>query len=286
MDYKDDEFFTLSGGRPNLDFTFGRFRLEPLPGSEGNDSLDYIQFPPAFLDSIALTETLYLSHYLGGNSVFLRPRYRGELDYRFRKFRSGAKTLNSIAPDVAASLRVNARFGEVAFTVANSVISSNLLSTKSLEELLRFRIETSESRRRFISSGLNEMDGQVSENAWSPAAREEMNHYIATKLKSDILAYEDATTQIWESMFGKIVAKISWVTPAAIAGGNVAQQMGGMVGNVMPNATPLTLMLIGLLPLLPKGPTGLVSEVVEAIIKSRQERRSSIAYVSRLSKLG
>jgi hypothetical protein len=285
-DYTSEEFAYLSGNHVSSDFTFGRFEFASQPGGDVISELFYIELPPIFLDSIAITETLYLAHITSSNAVFLRPQYRPELDYRFRQFREGVKRLKEAAPDVAASLRMNGHFGEIAFNVSNSIVSSKLLSETSIDELLRFRAEMNDSRQRFISTDLAELDEMVSENAWSPTAKEEMRKYIETKLTSDIIAFNDKSKEVWSALFGSTGVRLAKVTGASILGGAAGEATGGLLGSVMPNATGMSLLLVSALVGLRKEAPGFFKDLEAAITEARKVKRSSIAYVSRLSKLG
>jgi hypothetical protein len=238
--------------------------------------------PPVVDDSIAITESLYYSHLTSTNAVFLRPRFRGELDYRYRQYKQGVAILNNRAPEIVASLNGNARFGEIAFNVANEVVASELISQRSLDELIRYRSELEEDRRRFISKGLLEVTELVEENAWSAQAKEDILMYIRHNLTSDIIEYNEQSREVWEKLFGSIRIRTGRLVPSMIIRGASAYTVGGFVGSVLPDISGLGALLIGLAALGKELP-GLLEDVEEAIANSRKTKRSSIAYVAKLS---
>jgi hypothetical protein len=284
-DWKDDKFVSIQSPSGKHDFTFGRFTFEPIPGHSGPDEVHYIDFPDAIDDSVTITHTLYHADTLSANAVFLQPQFRRELDHRYGVYRDGIQVLNQYAPEVAASLTHNARFGEVAFNIANEIISSTLLEQKSLDQLLRFRHETNGARQRFITKGLAEIEEMVAGNPWSPTARSQMRQYVEKKLTPDIIDYNDQTRDVWRKLYGNIGVNLAKVTSAAVLSGTAASQAGGLLGNIMPNATGHSLLVIGALAGAVKFLPDFAEDLKNAIEEATKTKKSSIAYVSRLSRL-
>ncbi|CAN5589059.1 hypothetical protein BH09CHL1_BH09CHL1_24010 [soil metagenome] len=281
-DFLDPNFQLLTGLSPrNAKFEIGRFTFEPLPGSTIN-GVDYYMFPLIARDSFSITESLFYAHHTHSNAVFVSRRFQSELNYRYRQFSDGMLRLIADAPEIAAALKGNAKFGEVAFNVANSVVSSPLLQDKTIEELIQLRRELDRDRQRFVSSGLTELEEMITDNPWSAVAKEEMNRYIRGKLAADILAYDDRTTEIWNSLFGRIRAKVIPLTAASVLPSLAAERAGGFLGSVAPHSSAIGILIGAAVAV--GGAAKIWEDVEAALAESRAANRNAIAYVAKLAR--
>jgi hypothetical protein len=79
---------------------------------------------------------LHDSHVYGTCPVFLNARHREEIRYRYSQFLKGLESLQEIDKQIVSPASFYGRFGEVAFTIANAVFSSEIVAQKNASEIM------------------------------------------------------------------------------------------------------------------------------------------------------
>lgn len=250
----------------------------------GEHSLNiYAVIPPsALLDSVDITTVLYVAQSTSSFPVFLEAHHRAEIAHRYQRYQAGLHVLEDSAPGSVFPADFRTRFGEVAFTLANGVASSDLIAEKSVEDILRYRRSMDDARRRFISEHLMEATDLVQDNPWGPQTRDELEKFVRGKLTSEVLRYQEASKVGWERLFGTATVSFAEVSRTALLGGGAGAvgQFGDVIGSLLPNVAPWDMALIGALAGAAHQAPGLVKAIVDTILKRQQARRSSIAYVA------
>jgi hypothetical protein len=153
--------------------------------------------PNAVSDSYTISASLYAANALSCFPIFLKPRHRAEIEYRYEQYKSGLGVLRERYPELISPADFRARFGEVTFTVANSVLASHAISSMSPNDILRYRQELNDARRKYLVNDLMELSNIVTDNPWSTQVRSELERYVYGKLNTDLLKYDEASRDIW-----------------------------------------------------------------------------------------
>lgn len=233
--------------------------------------------PNSILDSHEITTTLYASHETSSFPVFLHPRLKKIMEYRYLQYKKGLEVLESCSRDIISPADFKASFGEITFTIANSLLSSELIAKKTPEQIIKYRNAMNEARQHFLSENLMEIASIVQDNPWSSQTKEEVEKYIMGKLKQDILRYNEASRETWEKLFGNIPVHIAQVAKSTVIGGGA----GGLVGNLIPNTSTWHMLLLGALAGAATEAPNLIKSITEKVLEDRKGRRSSIAYITR-----
>ncbi len=233
--------------------------------------------PNSIMDSHEISATLYASQANSSFPVFLHPRLKKIMEYRYLQYKKGLKVLENYSHSMISPTDFKASFGEVTFSIADSLFSSELIAKKTPEEIVKYRNAMNDARQHFISENLMEAASIVQDNPWNSQTKEEIEKYIMGKLKPDILRYNEVSQDTWVKLFGNIVGHVAQVASSAAIGGSA----GGLVGNLIPNTSTWHLLLIGALAGAAKEAPNLVKSITEKVLEDRKERRSSIAYIAK-----
>lgn len=233
--------------------------------------------PNSILDSHEISATLYASQANSSFPVFLHSRLKKIMEYRYLQYKKGLKVLENYSHSIISPTDFKASFGEVTYSIADSLFSSELIAKKTAEEIVKYRNAMNDARQHFISENLMEAASIVQDNPWNSQTKEEIEKYIMGKLKPDILRYNEVSQDTWVKLFGNIVGHVAQVASSAAIGGSA----GGLVGNLIPNTSTWHLLLIGALAGAAKEAPNLIKSITEKVLEDRKERRSSIAYIAK-----
>lgn len=241
-------------------------------------TFDSLSPPQAIIDSFELTTMLSVGHETGALPVFLEEASARELEYRYEQFKDGRSALETVAPVLARELKTDGRFGEIAYAVATIAITPEDIAKRAPEQILKWRDEFSEARKRYVSTDLTEIADLVEGNVWSEDTRSELERYLRGRFEQDQLNYREQCRCTWEGLFGALTVQGMEAAKYTVLGGAA----GGVIGNVMPNATTWELAVCGALVGMVKTVPKVAGAVIESILEARQRKRSSLAYVTRV----
>ncbi|MDX6707148.1 MAG: hypothetical protein QOI48_2994 [Solirubrobacteraceae bacterium] len=236
----------------------------------------HLQEPDAVFAADQIASAAYLADLINGAPVF-EARYGDLLAYRYEQLRAGLAELNELGHAVPDVSSFGGRFGEIAFSVANSVFSSESVARHSVEDIIRYRGEMDIARRRFISEDILELTSLVTENPWDARARDEITRFVNTKLAGDVAKFEAASTSTWEKLHGALAVRAGTVVQTS----GVGTVAGGVAGNILPHASVWGMLIGGALVGATKELKGVIKDVVEAMGEDRALRRTGVAYVAR-----
>jgi hypothetical protein len=279
IDVQDKAFNKISHSTPDelkiMDVTIG------FEGEESEKlNLLWVIPPRSIQDSYILTKTLHLSYQTSSFPIFLNNRHREEMRYRYLQYKKGLELLKEHSSSLISPTEFKASFGEVTFNVANSLFTSDLIATKTPEQIIKYRNEMADVRQKFISKDLMEIASMIQDNPWDKQTKEAIEKYIAGKLTQDILLFNDSSRETWEKMFGNLAVHLTQVTKSTIIGSST----GGLLGNLIPNTSAWHMLLVGALVGATSEAPNLVRSIVDTILEHKKEQRSSIAYIARFRK--
>jgi hypothetical protein len=247
----------------------------PEPPPPGKTTLWVLRTPPPLQHSEEITTLLGCANAPGVFPIFTDPYHRRELAHCYARYVKGLSLLNRQRPaDADPLLDFKAVFGEVAFDVTNSVFSSQDVADRSAHDILRYRLAMDEARRRFVSGDLMEIAELVSE-PWTSKTKAEVEKYITGKLNADLAAFDAASKDVWEKLYGDLAVGAANAVRNVAAGGG----LGGLTGTVIPNASGWEMAVVGALVGAVSRAPHFIKPVVEAMREIRSMHRSSIAYI-------
>lgn len=277
VDFADEEFSRLSG-TSSKDLQV--IHMREFRGTFGNSSEQTSVFaladPPSIEDSYILTSVLYWSYKSSAYPVFLNPEHRAELAYRYMQYKDGILRLQDYAPSLGVPMDITASFGEIVFSVANSIFSAELISQKTTKDIIKYRNAMTEAREKFLSRDLIAIADIVQENPWNDRARTEIRNYIEGKLHADLVEYDGKSREVWERLFGSLTVHLTEITRSALMAGTV----GGMLGSIIPNTTTWEMVLLAALAGISKETPKLVRTIVDQVLETRAKKRNAIAYLA------
>lgn len=247
---------------------------------DGKDlKLHAFQSPTVLDDVWEISTLLNAAHRLDFASIEQAPRRQRVMRYYSEQYQSYMSSGSASSSGSEVLLDMNPKYGdalgEVTFRVASSVVSSDLLSEKSAEEIVKYRNSMDTARRRFISSDLTELSDLVRENPWNSGTELEVKKYIRGKFVGDMVSYDNASREVWEKFYGSIPTHIAEITAKSALGGSA----GGFVGSIAAiHAWPL-LLAGGLVGAVTQGPK-VVRDLSDAILESRKLKRTPISYLA------
>lgn len=231
--------------------------------------------PPAVYYSRRLFQVLTFAHSRALCPVFTDPHSRAALNYRCKQFFQSQSKLSQQFPSLGSALGFPSRFGEVTYSIANSVFDSDLVSGKTPEEIVKYRVALADARRRYLTGDLLEITQLLDCSPWGKQTEDELRRYVTGRLNQDVAKYDEQSQELWEKLFGSIAVRLSEVGTSAVYGGTA----GGLIGNIMPHASTWEVAILGALTGAAKVAPKLVETIVESILEARKLKRSSIAYV-------
>jgi hypothetical protein len=280
IDAGDEEFNKVSQTDPSDYNVFRNIQYVTLRSASEPDRAPFtfaaIPDPNAVKDSRNLTEMFYAAHVEGLFPVFLNHRHREEIRYRYDQFLKGLDVLQKLHPELVSPAHFRGRYGEVAFSVANSVFSSDLIDAKSSTDILDYREAMRDSRRKYVSHDLMELSALVKENPWNNRTKEEVERYIAGKLNHDLCLLDDQSQRLWEKMFGRLTVQLAETSKSAGFGGGAM----GLLGQVIPNATTWELIVVGAIAGVMKESPKLINTLTEFLVDFRDRRGNAISYLA------
>lgn len=232
--------------------------------------------PPSIHASYATSASLYLSNKTSSFPIFSKTHERQVLEYRYEQYKKGlAKALES-SHSLVSEAEFYARFGDVTFQISNSLISSELLSQKTTQEIIKYRSSMQEARLRFISQNLMELTSMAYNNPWDSKTKTEIQKYIYGKLSQDVLQYNDKSKEMWEKLFGTLPNQLAEIPKSAILGSGA----GGLLGQLIPHTSSWYMLLLGALIGATTQTPSIVKSIVDVILEDKKERKNSIAYIA------
>lgn len=274
IDQADPVFRKLT---PNSPAEIKRFTVTYLNGRETGRQADLVGIVPSVTiwDSLILTNTLYLANKHSLIPVFLEPRHRREMEYRYNQYRQQSSQLAEAYPDLVSPVSFGTQFGEVTFSIFNNVWSHELLINRSPEDILRYRDNMASARQKYIAS-LTELANLAETNPWNQKTKDEVNKYLL-KLEADSVTYRQAADGIRKKMFDDLRVHATDVAVKGIAGGLTG---GGLSGVLAQDISSWVLVLAGVL----MGSSKTIPKAVQTILDSRraqeEHKNNSIAYIA------
>jgi hypothetical protein len=187
--------------------------------------------------------------------------------------------LQKVYDELKIPFRFASSFGEVSFTIANSIVDSEPFRNMSAEAILQYRDKNQDARKQYISKNLADLANMTIENPWSKTAEFEVHKYVTGKLAGDIVAYDMECRDTWRKLRGSIPTHIAEVTSKSVIGG-VA---GGVLGTVTATHGWPVLLAGALVGAVAQGPK-VVKDITDAMLELERIRRSPIAYLSELNR--
>lgn len=280
-DIRDPRFNELSGTREDDLKTYPR--VTPIRGYWSTDTdrkehtLFFFEHPESIMDSYEITTLNYLAQCTSSCPIFQDNRQRMEMSYRYEQHQLGLKKLVEKWPTKKiACPEQKSIYGEVAFVVSSEVFASELLAYKSAEEILKYRKEMTDARSRLIYRDLNELSNIIQGNPWHKRTRKEVEAFITGKLTEDLTEFNIRSKALWEKLFGQIVVHLAEAIPYASVGGGAS----GILGSIIPNASPWAMILMGALAGASKAAPKIVGDIIDFIQARKNEYRTSIAYLA------
>jgi hypothetical protein len=274
-DITDKEFNRLSRTKPS-DYGLGKIYtitlMEDGDPEKGEIVVHVLEDPPAVSDSKTITRELITSEHLSSVPVFIEQTHRAEIEYKYSQYKEGLKILRKSHPGALAELDFKAKLGEVAFLVSNELFDGGALSLCSPEEVVRYRSAMEEARLKYVSSDLVNVASMIKDGPWSEQSRMEVSKYINGKLNVDLKNYETQSKMTYRKFFGQLSTH---ATGVALGGG-----IGTLLGSVIPNASPWSLILIGSLVGAAREGSQIVKSIVDMWIQKQNDRGSAIAFVA------
>ncbi|MCP3137983.1 hypothetical protein [Pyxidicoccus xibeiensis] len=228
--------------------------------------------PPAVFDSKSITRDLFNSERLESAPVFLEPTHRAEIEYKYNQYKNGLDILRRYHPNALTELDFRSKLGEVAFTVSNELFDSGALSLCTPAEIIKYRVAMEEARLKYVSGDIINIASMIKDSPWSPQTRLEISKYIVGKLNVDLKQYESQSKNTYRKFFGQIATHTASM---AIGGG-----IGTLLGNILPNSSPWSLVLIGSLVGAAKESPQIVRSIVDMWLQRKTDRGSAIAFVA------
>lgn len=264
IDHADPEFRKLT---PDSTPAVSRFGFAHMNGPERGKRGELVGIIPSLTiwDSLVLTNTLYLANKEGLYPVFLEPRHRKEMKYRYDQYRQRLSSIASAYPDLISPVNFPTQFGEVTFSVFKGVWSHELLVLRSLQEIVKYRHNMAPARKKYIAS-LTELADIAENNPWNQKTKDTVSKYLL-KLEADLVSYRQEAERISKKMFGNLIGR-------AIEAGFTG--LSGVLGQGISNwALVLAAVLMA---------SRTVPQVVKAVLDYRRDRQdhrnSSIAYIA------
>lgn len=286
-DARDQTFARLSGTPKdaykisNLFDTSQQYRMETPDGSKSITVVG-VNVPPAIEDSQIITTALYHAGRSNGYPLLPERKFAAELNYKLRQHELDASLLTSIMPsEIGEELARSAKSASVVFTFAAAVLQNAPVRDIPVEKIVRYRREMNEARVRLVSNALLELNDLVEGSPWSDRSHAAVNAYVRGKLKHDLQAFDSQTADAWDKFFGKATSQAVRLAGAFGVGGGA----GGLVASVLPNATPLQMVLLGALAAMGRELPQFSDVLVERLLELRKQRRSGIAYIAGLRRL-
>lgn len=231
-----------------------------------------LRAPNAIVDSFDITDVLTAAYQANACPVFIDSHHRSELRHRYNRMKDGMDEVAKSFPQLAAGRSIQGAFGQVSFNVASEIFHADTIATRKVSELIKYRDNMQDVRRRYVAGDLMELTAAVEADLWSEAMQREIQKYVMGKLAKDLAVYRQTMQETWEKMFGGLSAG---VVSAVRTGG-----AGGILGQLLPHTTLWEMALLGTIGGLLKEAPALTRTIVESILAARAQRRNAIAYIA------
>jgi len=278
IDEKDPEFHKLTPSSPGSAL---RFAVEYASGPEKGRKTELVAVNPSVViwDSLILTNTLFLANKESLFPVFLEPRHRREMEYRYNQYRQQSSQIASAYPDLVSPVRFATQFGEVTFSIFNDVWPHQLMISRSLEEIIRYRDNMAPARKKYIAS-LTELADIAENNPWNQKTKDEVKKYLL-KLEADLVTYRQEAENICTKMFDDLKGHALGVTMKGVGWGIAGAVTGsGLSAFLSAEITTWGLMLAGAL----AGSSKTIAQSVKTFLDCRRvqagHKKSGVAYVA------
>ena len=198
IDHTDPEFRKLSPDSPPGGL---RFTVTDLSGPAAGKKRDLVAISPSvpISDSLILTNTLFLANKRSLYPIFLEPRHRREMEYRYNQYKQASVRLASAHPDLVSPVNFPTEFGELSFSIFNNVWSHGMMAKKSAQDVPKYRNNMAPARAKYIAS-LTELAGIAENNPWNQKTRDRVTKYLL-KLEADLVTYRQEADIISNKMF-------------------------------------------------------------------------------------
>ena len=245
IDHADPEFQKLtSNSAPGA----VRLTISEMGGAGEGKQRDLVAISPsvAVWDSLILTNTLYLANKESLFPVFMEPRHRREMEYRYTQYKQVSERLAQVFPDLASPVSFAARFGEVAFAIFADVWPHKVMADRSPEQVIAYRNNMATARRKYVAS-LTELAAIAENNPWNQKTKDEVKKYLL-KLESDLASYRQEAGIICQKMFDDLKGQSVELIMKAVGGGIAGAVTGtGLSGYLAPEISSWGLLLAGTL---------------------------------------
>ncbi|NNB85399.1 hypothetical protein [Corallococcus exiguus] len=274
-DIKDKEFNKICRTKPadyDLLKLTGAITIRTQTEPPADIMLHTVADPPAVEVSKSITGTLIASDHFSSIPIFHSPDHRAALKYKYEQYKLGLDILNQYQPSALAEVELRTRIGEVAFSVSNEIFAKGALTLCAADEIIRYRSAMEEARHRYVSEDITGFASLLKDNPWSEQTRLEVTKYIHGKLNPSLAQYDRQLTATYQKLFGQLAAH---ATNIALGGG-----IATLTGNVIPNANPWHLLLVGSLVGAAKEGAQVVKTIVDLWAQKKNDAGSSIAFVA------
>jgi hypothetical protein len=278
IDEKDPEFHKLTPNSPGSVLPF-RARYSTGPDKGRQTELVAVNPSMAIWDSLILTNTLFLANKESLFPVFLEPRHRREMEYRYNQYRQASSKIALACPNLVSPVNFETQFGEVTFSIFNGVWPHELMINKSLEEIIRYRDNMAPARKKYIAS-LTELADIAENNPWNQKTKDEAKKYLL-KLEADLVNYRQEAENICTKMFDDLKGHTVGVTMKGAGWGIAGAVTGsGLSAFLAPEIASWGLMLAGVL----TGSSRTIAQSVKTYLDCRraqaEHKKSGLAYVA------
>ena len=146
IDHPDPEFCKLSPESPPGDI---RFTVTDLSGPKAGKQRDLVAVSPSvpILDSLILTNTLFLAHRESLYPVFLEQRHRLEMQHRYNQYKNASVKLASGLPDLSP-INFPTQFGELSFSIFSRIWPHAIVANKSAQDVVKYTRRNGSSKSK------------------------------------------------------------------------------------------------------------------------------------------
>jgi hypothetical protein len=234
-----------------------------------------IQPPNSIVDSLILTNTLYIASRESLFPVFLEPRHRLEMQYRYEQYKQESNKLYEQYPELVSPVNFATQLGEITFSIFENVMPHEKIADRSAEDIIKYRNDMAPARKKYVAS-LTEFSGMAENNPWNQRTRDQVKKYLV-KLAADLETYRYEAANIRQKMFDDLGAQTADAIVKSAAG---ALTGSGLSGILAPQVSSFGLMMAGALLASSKMIPKLVKTVLDFRRACKEHKCSSIAYIA------
>src|SRR5258708_6999577 len=135
----DDKAFNEISETDPKDYITPSLRGVTIQFTDTYETLDLVTIEPpqAITDSWDTTTIIYLAQQTSSFPIFLNSRHRNVMRYRYEQYKTGLDIFQKNTLSTTTPTDFKSYFGEITFNIANSLFTSDLISKKTPEEIVR-----------------------------------------------------------------------------------------------------------------------------------------------------